>query len=1205
MRKLLRSVLPLATVLMFVFAAFGQKAEMPALPERSGEKPFEEVDADDHLPTQFSASLINGTTYPFSTLGGVPLEDISDGATQILGGGLDDTASPVSPIGFAFVFDGEVHTEFSCNANGLCRLGPAAVTITFSNNLATTTASPKIAPFWDDLCTGTDGGVRYKVVGDAPNRKLVVDFFNMKITRSGGCAGAVGNGSFQMWLHETSGIIQFVYGPIAATTADGGYSIGMQAGVATNFASVTTAGATVSYDTANNTQMDAIVGGTSYLFTPVAPAAPTGLAFSEVTALGMKLTWADNATGEVGYAVFRDDELVATLPPDSTEFVDSGLSPSTSYDYRVHAFSEGAFSAATSGSQMTAPVGNVSAITSGLWSSPATWSGGAVPTLSDNVTIDSSTAVTVDVNAEAYSITIGNPPAFKTSKDRLGGTPVAGLLIDNTANRSVTVVTDITIHAGTSLTTTGAGTASHTVTLGGSITNNGVMDLSIPDVGVALVFVGSSDESLTGSGSVTDIHSITVNKGSNRSAILHITPTNFTVGGSNTDTALGNFLTIQNGTVHIGGTFEGSYRTFAGAASWTIPATGGFWLDNPNYTVVAQAGNGTNNGLLRVSQGEFNVGTESGNSLGGGAGGEWIIEGGTINTAGRMQTTSSVTVNISGGTINVCTVGNTLTTPCFGFTSTLSTFNMSGGVINLVQVSSGTTVTSRRAWSVNTNSVFTGGTVNVGTAATTGASGDFEMRMLGNAPNIVVNGDTNGKTMTLAGTLNVYGDILVESGASVNVHNGTTAQTLQFRGGSITNNGAINGGAVATSRVNFLGTDGDGGGIQSYSGSGEWGNATTPASGFGILGHVVLNAPIITNRVNLFGGFMQNSGNITLGNGGTSATVVQTSQTGSLINGGVFDVAPVFNTGSGGHTVLYAEQPDPRPTGLEVPPTREVAALTMLTPNGVVIEDGNLWVTGTLTLTAGTLYTGSNVLTHNGTVARTTGVVSGKLRREYMAPGTYTYHVADNGYSPLIANVTAVAAAGGGNPVSNALTVEAVDGFVGGFDTSKSISRSWDINKEGGVTADLSFVYTDDDVNGNEADYRVYRVAGGVVTNFCEAAPCVSVGTNTAGPATGVTDFSRWTVGELQTPTITNITLAGQIVRANGAPIGKVNVTLSGGGLAEPVTLFIGQMGYFRFRDLPPGGTYTITVNSKTFTFTPVQVSGDADILDIVITPNN
>ena len=46
----------------------------------------------------------------------------------------------------------------------------------------------------------------------------------------------------------------------------------------------------------------------SYTFTPPAPAAPTGLGFSEVGALGMTLAWADNATNEVGYAVWRSTD---------------------------------------------------------------------------------------------------------------------------------------------------------------------------------------------------------------------------------------------------------------------------------------------------------------------------------------------------------------------------------------------------------------------------------------------------------------------------------------------------------------------------------------------------------------------------------------------------------------------------------------------------------------------------------------------------------------------------------------------------------------------------------------------------------------------------------------------------------------------------------------------------------------------------------
>src|SRR5690606_35798038 len=117
--------------------------------------------------------------------------------------------SDVTPIGFEFILDGVVHSQFSCNANGLCRLGDTVVTTTFTNSLASVTAAPKIAPFWDDLCTGTNGQVHYKVVGDAPNRKLVVEFMNMKITRStapSGCS-AEGAGTFELWLYESAGTV--------------------------------------------------------------------------------------------------------------------------------------------------------------------------------------------------------------------------------------------------------------------------------------------------------------------------------------------------------------------------------------------------------------------------------------------------------------------------------------------------------------------------------------------------------------------------------------------------------------------------------------------------------------------------------------------------------------------------------------------------------------------------------------------------------------------------------------------------------------------------------------------------------------------------------------------------------------------------------------------------------------------------------------
>ena len=145
-------------------------------------------------------------------------------------------------------------------------------------------------PYWDDLCTGTNGKVHFKTIGSAPNRKLIVEWQNMQITRGAGCSGA-GTGTFQLWLFESAGAanqgaIQFVYGALPAPNfgVDGGYSTGLQSGAATNFAAVTTTSNTVSYAAANDAQANAIAAGTSYLFTPNIPMAPSGLTFAPVTA---------------------------------------------------------------------------------------------------------------------------------------------------------------------------------------------------------------------------------------------------------------------------------------------------------------------------------------------------------------------------------------------------------------------------------------------------------------------------------------------------------------------------------------------------------------------------------------------------------------------------------------------------------------------------------------------------------------------------------------------------------------------------------------------------------------------------------------------------------------------------------------------------------------------------------------------------------
>ena len=123
----------------------------------------------------FSSNIISAATYSF-TAGTAVLEDMSSGTTQLVGPGVDDTASPVSNIGFDFWYDGVRHSQFSVNPNGLARLGSLSVSGAFNNatGFATTTNAPKIAPYFEDLCVGSNGKVHFKTVGSAPNRKLVV-----------------------------------------------------------------------------------------------------------------------------------------------------------------------------------------------------------------------------------------------------------------------------------------------------------------------------------------------------------------------------------------------------------------------------------------------------------------------------------------------------------------------------------------------------------------------------------------------------------------------------------------------------------------------------------------------------------------------------------------------------------------------------------------------------------------------------------------------------------------------------------------------------------------------------------------------------------------------------------------------------------------------------------------------------------------------
>jgi hypothetical protein len=1091
-------------------------------------------------PPPFAPDAITGTTYVFSSAAAVALEDMSTGTTQLVAAGSDDGASPVTNIGFDFWYDGIRFTQFSCNANGLCRLGAAQVSTEFDNEDATfgfntTTNAPKIAPYFDDIWTGTNGNVRTKVVGASPNRKLVVEWNNMTIPRPG--AATVGAATFQMWLFEPNavgsrGVIQFVYGTgMVANSVEGGYSIGLQSGAATNFASVTTTGPTVSYAAANNTQSTAIASGTSYLFTPVVPNAPSNNLVTGITANSLTLNWLDNAANEQGYVIYRSTDnvifnFIAQTAANSTSFTDTGLSPSTNYFYTVQAVTEGALSTITSFGATTSPAGTDTCLgAGGNWDSPGTWTDGSVPTSADNVSIGSGCTVTVNVaNAVALNVTIDSGGTLQS--------PAAGAVITNN------------------------------LTVNGGVTNNGTLDFSTNgDTSAAILTFGTGVPNVTfgGTGATTDVRAITVAKGA-QATVVELNPTNFTVRGVTTDVA--GYLTLTSGTFKVSGTFTMANRTFTTPA-YVIPALGGFWLNNPNYTVAGTATSTTsgNSGLLRLTQGVYTIGLTGADGFSAGAtGATYIIEGGTLNANGRFDPQNGLTYTQSAGTVNVAVVGNSVGNfGSFEIFATASTFNMSAGTINLINGSTGAPKDDFVMRSQTRN--ITGGLVVFG--ATGAPAGSSYATPFGNTftPNVTVN---TGFTWSI------------------------NAVRVLMAGTTLTNNGAIT--STGAAQMDFLNA-----GPMTYGGTGTFGTLVAPFAtvASNSLSQTTLNSPMVVNRVNLFLGGFTNSNQITLGNAGASTTVVQIGSTGLVTPGGSFDVSPVHNQGTGGEIVLYAFETAARTTGVEINPTRILTSMLVDNINTVTIAGGNLTLSSAAaaaTMTSGRIITGANTLilsSGTATVTRTSGYVDGNFRKNYTAVGNKSFEVGTaNSFSPMAINVTTLTT----NP--STMTVRAVQGPQPVLNPATSLQRYWSITEGGAVTATLTGTYATDalDVVGTEANYRVIRVTGGTAVNFievCPAGPCVAEATNTITIA-GVTEFSDWTAGEPVSPTAAPATISGRVTTTSGAPLAGVTMRLDGGRTAMTVT---DANGNYRFANVPVEQFYTVTPFIVNYHFSPASRS--------------
>ncbi len=122
-----------------------------------------------------------------------PLEDMT-GATVVSFNGPPFTSSSIPISGFSFRYGLSAYDSFYVSPMGFIKLGSAIL----SNNPQLD--SNVIVPLYN----GTFWNASYKMTGAAPDRKMVVQF-------SGVMQPTDETTKFQLWLHERTGKIQFVY----------------------------------------------------------------------------------------------------------------------------------------------------------------------------------------------------------------------------------------------------------------------------------------------------------------------------------------------------------------------------------------------------------------------------------------------------------------------------------------------------------------------------------------------------------------------------------------------------------------------------------------------------------------------------------------------------------------------------------------------------------------------------------------------------------------------------------------------------------------------------------------------------------------------------------------------------------------------------------------------------------------------------------
>ncbi|MBK9162588.1 MAG: hypothetical protein IPM21_01485 [Acidobacteria bacterium] len=1206
----------------------------------------------------------NTANYTFTTATNGSLTNMANSEQLIRRSTISTTTTVVHPIGFDFYFMGEYqgntvpmrYSHFSVTTKGFLGLGTQPVNGNFAQALGVDLGMPVIAPFAGNLRTSASGAVRFRTVGNAPERVLVVQWANMSSFASGTSVDM----TFEARLYETTGVIEFVYGSmnqtIATSTGQIGFASGLDSGeigrvIAPQSGTPEPTFDATSTGTGGNTYA---IGPISVLtsasttsrrvfrFTPNAPSAPSDVGFANVTATSLTINWSDNSTNETGFAVYLREDLPAERKSregpeefqpeleDLRETLVDHVAEDEQSLHRARGFEtlpviEKAITVTkrwrdpeASGPFELEGFQSATAVGEGATSAVIT---GLKPNTAYSFRVVALTEGAVGPAAAGDQATIAAGIVLATSSGGNWSDPATwqGNAVPSENDR-------VEIPVGTTVVIDQIGLQANDVVVFGVLEFTSIQNASLTARSIMVENGSIFRASVTG----TNIYTLNLNGDLINNGTLDFS--------NNSNTAGVNLIFRGKEDANFGGTgaVTNVFRITMDSKGFDgLPRT--VTLDPQNFSVKGQTVE-SSTGFLELLTGVLKIsGTFTGthrvfsNDVFGfllpvdtglwidnpnftfAAASPQIRDGGSLRvSAGTVVLQSLMIIRdlvVEGGQIDTISPINVSNFAQSGGTITTGKGTCSGTaflVIGKYETTGGTVVLQASPTGCgSTNVIFdnlgaafnsTGGTVQTGNAAS-GAAKTFTVT--GTVYDLVTNG-TSANHLTNATDLSTRGNTLIEANTRL------TALRFNQIGPLFTNNGTLNSTADATvSAFNFSGT-----GPQTYTGTGTGGTLTTPLQTLGIsnVNNVTIDPSspqVVTSRINLFSGTLINSDKILIG-GGTAAglRLVQRGNANTqTAPPGEFDTSPTFSLGTSGLQLIYANAGTNIPTGFEVPSSRVISRLLFLCPNGLLLTGGDLTIenvspVGRLEISSGVFSTGANtlILGATTTVTRTGGHIDGDLRMIYTAAGSKTFHTGtSDSYSPVTANVTAL----GVNPSS--LTIRSNAGAHPNVPNAPSaLRRFWSITELGELTANLSFVYQESDLpNGipeTSLDLKRYTGSGDIFDTILATLDTTS---NTITTTSPVSDFSDWTLFSTLAPTSANVSIGGRVL-ANGRGIAFATVAATD---AEGTvrTALSNQFGYYKLEDLAAGENYIVSVRHKRFSFLPRVVFATEDISDLTL----